>query len=69
MSCLLRVPRCSGLATTQASGRSTQRSWGMATTAASSTWGWPMIVVSMSTLEIHSPPDLIRSLVRSVICT
>jgi len=57
----------SGLGTMQASGRSTQRSCGTAITAASSTLGWPMMVVSMSTLEIHSPPDLMRSLVRSVI--
>ena len=38
-------------------------------TAASSTLGWPMIMVSTSIDEIHSPPDLIRSLVRSVIWT
>src|SRR5262249_47699736 len=59
----------SGLGTTQASGRSTHCGCGTAMTAASSTLGWPMMVLSMSTLEIHSPPDLIRSFVRSVIWT
>ena len=36
-------------------------------TAASSTLGWPMIMLSTSIDEIHSPPDLMRSFVRSVI--
>jgi hypothetical protein len=39
----------------------------MPTTAASFTAGWLMIAFSRSTEEIHSPPDLIRSLVRSAI--
>ncbi len=58
-----------GLGTTQASGRSTHLGCGTAMTAASSTFGWLMIMFSTSTLETHSPPDLIRSLVRSVIWT
>ena len=36
-------------------------------TAASFTFGWLMIAFSRSTELIHSPPDLIRSLVRSAI--
>ena len=58
-------PPCS---TTQASGRSVQRSSGLAITAASSTSGCAISAFSSSTEEIHSPPDLIRSLARSVIC-
>src|SRR5439155_9247041 len=58
-----------GLGTTQARGRSTHFGCGTAMTAASSTLGWSMIIVSTSMDEIHSPPDLMRSLVRSVICT
>ena len=58
-----------GLGTTQASGRSTHFGCGTAMTAASRTLGWPMIIVSTSMDEIHSPPDLMRSFVRSVICT
>ena len=38
-----------------------------AMTAASSTLGWPMMAFSKSWLEIHSPPLLTRSLVRSTI--
>jgi hypothetical protein len=37
----------------------------MPMTAASFTLGWLMIAFSRSTELIHSPPDLIRSLVRS----
>ena len=37
----------------------------MPMTAASLTAGWAMITFSRSTELIHSPPDLIRSLVRS----
>ena len=51
--------------TTQASGRSDHFSSGMPMTAASATFGWAMIAFSSSTDEIHSPPDLTRSLVRS----
>ena len=56
-----------GLSTTQASGRSDHFGCGTAITAASATAGWPMIAFSRSTELIHSPPDLIRSLVRSEI--
>src|SRR5204863_7428747 len=52
--------------TTHAHGRSPQRSSDTAITAASSTSGWAMIEFSSSTEEIHSPPDLTRSLVRSI---
>jgi hypothetical protein len=52
--------------TTQASGRSSPRSSGTATTDASTTSGWPMRTFSSSTDEIHSPPDLMTSSVRSV---
>ena len=55
--------------TTQHSGRSAQRSSGLAITAASITSGCDMTSFSSSTDEIHSPPDLITSLARSVICT
>ena len=60
--------RVSGAAprTTTASGRSPQRSSGTPTTAASATSGCPMRVFSRSTEEIHSPPDLMTSLARSV---
>ena len=34
-------------------------------TAASATFGWPMISFSSSTELIHSPPDFTTSLVRS----
>ena len=54
-----------GSSTTQASGRSDQRGWGTPMTAASLIFGWAMSSFSSSTEEIHSPPDLIRSLVRS----
>ena len=50
-----------------ASGRSSHFSCRAAITAASLTAGWPMSAFSRSTELIHSPPDLIRSLVRSVI--
>ena len=53
--------------TIAASGRSPQRSSGMAITAASATAGWAMSRFSRSTEEIHSPPDLTRSLDRSQI--
>ena len=60
---VIAAPSCS---TTAASGRSCQRSSGTPTTAASRTSGWPMRVFSSSTDEIHSPPDLMTSLARSV---
>src|SRR5438270_10586988 len=59
-----RAPSCS---TTQASGRSCHLGCGIATTAASLIAGCPTNAFSRSTELIHSPPDLIRSLVRSVI--
>ena len=55
-----------GRSTTQASGRSPQRSSGMPITAASCTAGCAISWFSRSTEEIHSPPDLITSLIRSV---
>ena len=55
-----------GRSTTVASGRSPHFSSGTATTAASATSGWPIRAFSSSTEEIHSPPDLMTSLARSV---
>ena len=52
--------------TTVASGRSPQRSSGTPTTQASSTAGWAISAFSSSTELIHSPPDLMTSLARSV---
>jgi 3,4-dihydroxyphenylacetate 2,3-dioxygenase len=52
--------------TTQASGRSPQRLSGTPITAASCTAGCAISSFSRSTEEIHSPPDLITSLIRSV---
>ena len=48
-------------------GRSLHRSSGTAITAASATAGWAITSFSSSTDEIHSPPDLITSLARSLI--
>ena len=56
-----------GLGTTATSGRSDHFGSGMAMTAASKTSGWAMTAFSSSTEEIHSPPDLMTSLVRSEI--
>ena len=53
------------VSTTHASGRSCHFSSGIAITAACATPGIAMIAPSMSTELIHSPPDLIRSFVRS----
>ena len=61
-----RLDRSPCSSTTQASGRSLQRSSGIAITAASRTAGDRRARFSSSTEEIHSPPDLIRSLARSV---
>src|SRR5207342_599656 len=55
--------------TTAASGRSSHFASGIAITAASATAGCAISAFSRSTDEIHSPPDLIRSLVRSVMRT
>src|SRR3954449_11133871 len=52
--------------TTDASGRSCHFSSGIPTTAASRTSGCAIRAFSRSTDEIHSPPDLITSLDRSV---
>ena len=52
--------------TTVASGRSPHFSSGTPTTDASTTSGWAIRSFSSSTEEIHSPPDLITSLARSV---
>src|SRR5712692_7190308 len=62
-SALARAPSRS---TTTARGRSTHFGCDTATTAASFTAGWPIRAFSTATELIHSPPDLIRSLVRSV---
>ncbi len=53
----------------QASGRSLHFSSGIAITAASAIAGCAISAFSRSTELIHSPPDLIRSLVRSVMRT
>ena len=58
--------RAPSRSTTVASGRSPHRSSGTPTTQASSTAGWAISAFSSSTEEIHSPPDLITSLARSV---
>jgi hypothetical protein len=52
--------------TTQASGRSCQRSSGLAMTATSKIFGWAANSFSRPTDEIHSPPDLMTSFARSV---
>ena len=67
ISSAVSLPLNSGRSTTKATGRSSQRGWARPMTAASSTFGWPMIAFSRSTEEIHSPPDLITSLVLSTI--
>jgi puromycin-sensitive aminopeptidase len=63
------VTVASGLSTTQAIGRSSQRGSGTPITAASSTSGWPIRVFSRSTDDTHSPPLLMTSLARSLIIT
>ena len=62
-SCLVIVAPSSS--TTQASGRSDHFGSGTPMTAASRIGGWAISSFSSSTEEIHSPPDLMRSLVRS----
>ncbi|CAM5634386.1 hypothetical protein SPURM210S_01328 [Streptomyces purpurascens] len=61
-----KVAVAPSLRTTVARGRSPHFSSGTATTAASDTSGWAMSAFSRSTDEIHSPPDLMTSLARSV---
>src|SRR5207244_6101700 len=53
--------------TRRSSDLSDQRASGTAITAASSTFGCAISAFSSATDEIHSPPLLIRSLVRSAI--
>ncbi len=53
--------------TTNAAGRSCHFTCLSPTTVASATSGLAMIAFSRSIDEIHSPPDLITSLARSVI--
>src|SRR3954462_11571210 len=55
--------------TTMRSGRSAHFGCWMPIPAASATSGWPTGRFSSSIEEIHSPPDLITSLLRSTICT
>ncbi len=55
--------------TTISSGRSSHFGCGTPMTAASATAGWPMAAFSSSIELIHSPPDLMTSLRRSMICT
>ena len=52
--------------TTTMSGRSSHLGWKTPMTAACFTSGWPTAAFSRSMELIHSPPDLITSLVRSV---
>src|SRR5271157_4766680 len=54
-----------GLGTTATSGRSDHLGSGTEMTAASKTSGWAITAFSSSTEDIHSPPDLMTSLVRS----
>src|SRR5215213_5354 len=61
------VALCPGLRTTTASGRSCHFGSGIAITAASATAGCAISAFSRSTDEIHSPPDLMTSLERSLI--
>ncbi len=55
-----------GFSTITSSGRSSHLGWRTPITAASATAGWPTARFSISMVEIHSPPDLITSLARSV---
>src|SRR4029077_8903044 len=63
------LPLNSGFGTAYATGRSSHLGWASPITAASMILGWAMIAFSSSTDEIHSPPDLMTSLVRSTITT
>src|SRR5437762_2366578 len=66
-SSCVTLPLNSGLGTAKTTGRSSHFVWGKPMTAASMILGWAMTAFSSSTDEIHSPPDLITSLVRSTI--
>ena len=57
-----------GLRTTNSRGRSCHFGCFTPMTAAAATAGWPMAIFSKSIELIHSPPVLIRSLTRSLIC-
>ncbi len=57
-----------GFLTASSRGRSSHFGWGTPMTAASAMAGWPTATFSRSMELIHSPPDLITSLERSVIC-
>ncbi len=61
-----RVNCASGFFTTTSSGRSSHFGWKAAMQAAISTAGCAMAMFSMSIEPIHSPPDLMTSLLRSV---
>ena len=63
------VAVCPSRRTQTASGRSSHFSCGIAITAASAIEGCAIRAFSSSTDEIHSPPDLITSLERSLIIT
>src|SRR6266480_1244955 len=60
-------PLNSGRGTAYTTGRSSHLGWGRPMTAASRILGWAITAFSSSTEEIHSPPDLMTSLVRSTI--
>src|SRR6266852_5968482 len=68
ISSCVTLPLNSGLATAYATGRSSHFGCARPITAASRIFGCDMIAFSSSTEEIHSPPDLMTSLVRSTIC-
>ena len=63
------VALCPSRSTQTASGRSSHFSCGIAITAASAIAGCAISAFSSSTDEIHSPPDLITSLERSLSIT
>ena len=63
-----RLTSMPGFLTTAMMGRSSHLGWRMPTQAAIATAGCAMAMFSTSIELIHSPPDLITSLLRSVIC-
>ena len=62
------VPVSPGRSLTRRRGRSSHLGWATPITAASSALGWPAAMFSISMELIHSPPDLMTSFERSVIC-
>ena len=66
---IAKTPFEIGRRETNARGTSPHRSWGMPTTAASSTDGWLVSTCSTWTEEMFSPPLMIRSFFRSTIVT